>query len=698
MAKILVVDDHPTNRALAVALVERAGQQVYEATDGAEALDLVRSEHPDLVICDIVMPTMDGYEFVRRLRGEPEIANTEVIFYSAYYRERQARRLAAACGVSRVVRKPCVQAEFLRVIDEALAHQPSPTPITVPDGFSAEHLRLMSDELSAKAEELEAGNHRFTALIDLTLQLASESDLRLLLDQMCRGARDLVGAKYAVLAVREKGDDGHTHVSLSGIPRAVSAALPPPDIQGGLLGEVFGDRQSRRLANSGDAAEYFGLPPGYPPARHGLAAPVASLNQTYGWIFLADKLVDEQFAAEDEHLLTALAAQVGRIYENGSLYHELRQHTKQLQTEVAERERAAGALQGMVRRLEALHQLDYKILEAHLPREIAIVALRHLAGLMPLWTASVIVFDRGSGASTVLAREGGPAFLFEPGARELLNQYRQADLDAMRRGRICTEPDLAASADDPPLLTALLRQGLRSSLRVPILFEGTLVGVLSLGSDQPDFFTAEHADIARAIVDQLGMALQQANLRERIIEQSAELERRVAERTAQLEAANRDLEAFSYSVAHDLAAPLRGMSGFANMLKADLKTGQLDALPGYSDRIIANAAKMGDLINGLLDVARVSHGRLDRESVDLGVMVEEVLAEQKARAHADVFVGQLPAIYGDRTSLRQLWTNLISNALKYSAKRSKPVIAVNCDIGASEVIFRVHDNGAGFDP
>ena len=137
MAKILVVDDHTANRALAVALVARAGQQAYEAADGAEALDLVRAEHPDLVICDILMPTMDGYEFVRRLRAEPEIAKTEVIFYSAHYRERQARRLAASCGVSRVVRKPCEQADFLRAIDEALTRRPQLTPAAVPADFGA---------------------------------------------------------------------------------------------------------------------------------------------------------------------------------------------------------------------------------------------------------------------------------------------------------------------------------------------------------------------------------------------------------------------------------------------------------------------------------------------------------------------------------------------------------------------------------
>ena len=107
MAKILMVDDQAENRELVVTLINYRGHQALEAADGAEALALVRAEHPDLVISDILMPTMDGYEFVRQLRADPSIAATEVIFYSAHYREREARNLARDCGVTRVLIKPC---------------------------------------------------------------------------------------------------------------------------------------------------------------------------------------------------------------------------------------------------------------------------------------------------------------------------------------------------------------------------------------------------------------------------------------------------------------------------------------------------------------------------------------------------------------------------------------------------------------
>src|ERR1700761_4891991 len=114
MTKILVVDDHPTNRELVVTLARHRGHATFEAADGAEALAIVARERPDLVVCDILMPIMAGYEFVGRLVGDPQLAATEVMFYSAHYHEQEAKNLARDCGVTRVIGKPCDPAELLQ--------------------------------------------------------------------------------------------------------------------------------------------------------------------------------------------------------------------------------------------------------------------------------------------------------------------------------------------------------------------------------------------------------------------------------------------------------------------------------------------------------------------------------------------------------------------------------------------------------
>src|SRR6476660_2010353 len=116
MATILIVDDHVINRAFLVTLLGYAGHHSHEAGDGAEALDVVRQVRPDLVITDVLMPTMDGYEFVRRLRTEPAIAHTPVVFYTATYLEREAQALARDCGVDHVLVKPAAPDLILRTV------------------------------------------------------------------------------------------------------------------------------------------------------------------------------------------------------------------------------------------------------------------------------------------------------------------------------------------------------------------------------------------------------------------------------------------------------------------------------------------------------------------------------------------------------------------------------------------------------
>lgn len=134
MAKILVVEDHADNRDWLVQLLTYDRHQVLAASDGAQGLEITRAESPDLVIADILMPTMDGYEFVKQLRADASIAHTPVIFWTANYSEREARKLAQDCGVSYVLLKPSEPALVLSVVTEALGLSPPvPAPATSVD-------------------------------------------------------------------------------------------------------------------------------------------------------------------------------------------------------------------------------------------------------------------------------------------------------------------------------------------------------------------------------------------------------------------------------------------------------------------------------------------------------------------------------------------------------------------------------------
>lgn len=156
MATILVVDDHPDNREFLVTLLAYAGHRLLEADDGVKALEVMHTEHPDLVIVDIVMPNMDGYEFVHQVRSEPTIAQTRIIFWTATYLQSEAWALAQACGVHHIITKPADPEIVLRNVTEALDLTESIAQTFMSsEAFHQEHLRLLTDKLAKQVEELE---------------------------------------------------------------------------------------------------------------------------------------------------------------------------------------------------------------------------------------------------------------------------------------------------------------------------------------------------------------------------------------------------------------------------------------------------------------------------------------------------------------------------------------------------------------
>lgn len=165
MASILVVDDKPINRLLLVTLLGNRHYRLLEAANGPEALGLLRRKPVDLVICEILMPTMDGYEFVRQLRGDPATARTPVLFYAAKHDRGEAERLAQAGGVVRHLTKGSDPEEILRAVEEALQAASAP-PIAPPtEELDCEHLRLLTNKLAQYVDELEAANRQLRAEI-----------------------------------------------------------------------------------------------------------------------------------------------------------------------------------------------------------------------------------------------------------------------------------------------------------------------------------------------------------------------------------------------------------------------------------------------------------------------------------------------------------------------------------------------------
>lgn len=192
---------------------------------------------------------------------------------------------------------------------------------------------------------------------------------------------------------------------------------------------------------------------------------------------------------------------------------------------------------------------------------------------------------------------------------------------------------------------------------------------------------------------------EQRRLAESLAALNRDLERRVAARTTELQEANRELEAFTSSVSHDLRAPLRAIQGFARMLAED-QAKDLDAEGRRRvDVIVERAHGMGELIDDLLDLSRAGRAAMRRDPVDMNALVRRVVAELTAAGDgkAVVDVGDLPPAVGDPSLLRQVAINLVGNAIKYSGKRPDPRIEIGGRPDDGENVYWVKDNGVGFD-
>ncbi|HKU46768.1 MAG TPA: response regulator, partial [Burkholderiales bacterium] len=192
MATILVADDNRANREALAALLESAGHRVLRAADGREALARAQEARPDLVISDVLMPAMDGYELARCLREDAATAGSAIMFYTAYFAGQDAQTLAQAHGVSRVLLKPAENAEILKQVEAVLASR-NEAPAELAGDLDQGHLRVVVDQLLEKTGALEAQQRRIERL-NRTLEVLSAvnalivraGDRQALLEEACR--------------------------------------------------------------------------------------------------------------------------------------------------------------------------------------------------------------------------------------------------------------------------------------------------------------------------------------------------------------------------------------------------------------------------------------------------------------------------------------------------------------------------------
>jgi CheY-like chemotaxis protein/GAF domain-containing protein len=492
MPTILIVDDNEVDRKLLVAQLHAGGHRVLEAGDSFEGLRLARTQQPQLIISDVLMPTMDGYGFVRALRAEAHLRAIPVIFHTAHYQELEARKLARACNVEILLAKPCLAADVYAAIERAMAEvsEVDSDRDPPPADFDREHLRLVTNKLLDRAEAYTAFESSFETLADAALELAAMADPHALLARACNDARTLFGAAYAVIAVTDKTSGSGVFFATSGIDFGASS-LEAPTLDAGPLGSLLTSRLPWRASQKEGRSIDGGLPAGYPKAQAFLAVPLMTPSRVYGWLCLADKIGAAEFVQQDEKLLNLLATLVGRTYENLNLHLALKwQEKKTARTKPL---LPSGLESKVLERVYALlggtHELTVRSRSRdELCKEACRLAVRQ--GHFEL--AYIELQNAGSPNMKLVAAAGGPRDSVEV-ARGLSNATAEQDdllNEVFRTHQPAVRNDLQDHHSGVRLRSDLLDRGYRSMAALPIGTDGVSVGRLVVLSDRPEFFDA----------------------------------------------------------------------------------------------------------------------------------------------------------------------------------------------------------------
>lgn len=468
MATILIVDDHVLNRQFLMVLLGYGGHHLLEAADGAKGLELARQNHPDLIITDILMPNMNGYEFVAQLRSIPAIAHTPVIFYTAAYHEREANMMAMACGVRWILPKPSDPEVILKTVHDAIGVpnrapapselrvvQPEPASLSGFDEQLTEYLveletsrnlmsQLVHDEqqvgtdlaglqqvvqrLSRALSSLQAVSLRLTALIELGIELAAERNPVHLLEVGCRVVQDICVAKYSAIGILAEDKQALHHFITRGIDAATLAKMDKPHPDDGVLGAVLAERSPKRInALAGDPTR-IGLPPSHPPIETLLAVPVGTQENVFGWLYLADKLGADEFSEVDERAAATVAAQLAVVYENLALYGEIERQHEQLKREIEERKQYEARIEYL-----ATHDALTNLANRNLLGDRVAQAMAHARRDGLLLAVLFLDLDRFKSINDSFGHELGDALLLEVSNR-LKQVVRDGDTVARQGG------------------------------------------------------------------------------------------------------------------------------------------------------------------------------------------------------------------------------------------------------------------------
>jgi len=619
-----------------------------------------------------------------------------------------ATALLGALMVNRL-RRVETQAELERLLGEARETQ--------------ETLRRLAEERQRAADTLARRNDLLAALQETMLELVSRLDLDALLQNIVKRAARLMGASAGFLdLVNDETGQLEPRVGLG----VLREALQHPAQPGESVAEIVWRTGRPLVVNDYDA--WPGRIEDFSRQTLGavVAAPLQSAGKTLGVLGLGREFGTPQTFDQDAiEILVEFGRLAAIAIENARLFTATERSRHALLSVIEDQKTAQEALRESHRLLQrradeltTIYNAARRLQQLYSPDALAQELIHLLEDTLHYEFGSVLLIDEATNELKPFAvSDQGQGLAFIQADKAYIASHHIAVGQGITGYVAQTGQTVRAGDVRLDKRYYAVREGILSELCVPLRVGDRIIGVLNVKAAQLDAYTESDQRVLETIASQVALAIQQAQLHEQVQRYAAEQEQRVQERTIQLQAANRELEAFAYSISHDLRAPLRALDGFSAALLARYAD-QLDEQGRHwLDRIQKASQRMGQLIGDLLNLSRVTRAEFNRQPVDLAELAREIAADLQSRdpqRQIEFDITETLPAQGDPRLLRIALQNLLENAWKFTGPCDRPRIEVGQAPGnalsqppdahptpdsgpPASPIFFVRDNGVGFD-